>query len=319
MAWRTRHTRCRRQTKANVRIGGAGVTTVEVTPRSPRPPIRLRRAPQYEPPFDDERDPEAWESAHQLALVWPARAEPEEPRPREDVARAQRRETAKSASGQPTRRSDQAPEPGQAGPAASPGLPTSAGTPGTTADAATATGPPVTTLRAVTGTSAPGTAPNAETAVGTSGAVGGAGPDTAGVGPPVGASPGVSAPAGASRDAKLAVRRFVSACVEVLNGYRPAAHLRRLALPAEAARVVAQSVAGAHRVAELRRGDPRRPAHRSRVRPAPVAVIHLWLCEPRPGAVEASVVLVTGDRTWALALRLELHHESWLATALRLI
>jgi hypothetical protein len=145
------------------------------------------------------------------------------------------------------------------------------------------------------------------------------GAGTAGVGPPVGTALGASAPAGASRDAKLAVRRFVSACVEVLNGYRPASHLRRLALPAEAARVVAQSIAGAHRVAELRRGDPRRPAHRSRARPAPVAVIHLWLCEPRPGAVEASVVLVTGDRTWALALRLELHHESWLATALRLI
>src|SRR4051794_2843549 len=32
--------------------------------------------------------------------------------------------------------------------------------------------------------------------------------------------------AGASADARLAVRRFVHLCVEVLNGYRPAAHLR---------------------------------------------------------------------------------------------
>ncbi|MEU4425300.1 Rv3235 family protein [Actinoplanes sp. NPDC024001] len=123
--------------------------------------------------------------------------------------------------------------------------------------------------------------------------------------------------AGASTDAKLAVRRFVHLCVEVLNGYRPAAHLRRLAMPSAAAEVVAEGLAGARRVAELRatsRVGGRRPR-----RPAPVAVLRLRLCEPRPGAVEAAVALVTGERTWAMALRLELHQQSWSATALRLI
>ena len=123
--------------------------------------------------------------------------------------------------------------------------------------------------------------------------------------------------AGASADAKLAVRRFVHLCVEVLNGYRPPAHLRRLSAPAEAADVVAQGLAGARRVAELRtatRVGPRRPR-----RVAPVAVLRLRLCEPRAGAVEAAVALVTGERTWAMALRLELRQESWCATALRLI
>src|SRR5687768_640702 len=50
---------------------------------------------------------------------------------------------------------------------------------------------------------------------------------------------------GASAEARLAVRRFVSTCVEVLNGHRPAAHLRRLSQPREAATVVAQGLAGA--------------------------------------------------------------------------
>ncbi|WP_370644370.1 Rv3235 family protein [Actinoplanes sp. L3-i22] len=123
--------------------------------------------------------------------------------------------------------------------------------------------------------------------------------------------------AGASGDAKLAVKRFVRMCVEVLNGHRPATHLRQLSLPAEAADVVAQGLAGARRVADMRR--PRRPGDRRLQRPSPVAVLRVHLCEPRAGAVEVAVALVTGERTWAMALRLELHQEAWSATTLRLI
>jgi hypothetical protein len=123
--------------------------------------------------------------------------------------------------------------------------------------------------------------------------------------------------AGASGDAKLAVRRFVAMCVEVLNGYRPAAHLRRLSLPKEASRVVAQGLVGSQRVAELRR-HARGPQRRNR-QPGPVAVLKARLCEPRPGAVEAAVLLVTGERTWAMALRMELHQQSWCATTLQLL
>ncbi|BAL86100.1 hypothetical protein AMIS_8800 [Actinoplanes missouriensis 431] len=117
---------------------------------------------------------------------------------------------------------------------------------------------------------------------------------------------------GASGDAKLAVRRFVHLSVEVLNGFRPAGHLRRLSLPSHAADVVAAGLAGAQWVGQLRRAKKTR-------RPAPVAVLKVHLCEPRAGAVEAAVVLVTGERTWALALRMELHQQTWLATTLRLI
>jgi hypothetical protein len=108
------------------------------------------------------------------------------------------------------------------------------------------------------------------------------------------------------------VRRFVHLAVEVLNGHRPAAQLRRLAHPMDASRVVAQAVTGAHRVNQMRRTA-------SVHRPSPVAVRGLHLCEPRSGAVEAAVLLETGERTWAMALRLELHHEGWAATVLRLI
>jgi Family of unknown function (DUF6459) len=131
---------------------------------------------------------------------------------------------------------------------------------------------------------------------------------------PTGA-PGSAMPS--AGDARLAVRRFVGVCVEVLNGYRPAAHLRRLAAPVEAPGVVAQGVAGARRVAELRQAA--RPADRRGRRPGPVGVLRVLLCEPRPGAVEAAVLLVTGERTWAMAFRLEFHQQKWAATALRLI
>ncbi|MEU4624254.1 Rv3235 family protein [Actinoplanes sp. NPDC023801] len=183
-------------------------STLEAAPTGPRPAIRLRPVPRFEPPFDDEATPQAWASSRQLALDWPA-----------DV----------------------------------PGAPA----------------------------------------------------------PPEAAPPVV---AGASGDAKLAVRRFVRLCVEVLNGFRPAAHLRRMALPAGAAEVVAQGLAGARRVTALRKDSGRRTA-----RPTPVAVLKVMLCEPRSGAVETAVTLVTGERTWAIAFRLELHQQSWVATTLVIV
>jgi mRNA-degrading endonuclease toxin of MazEF toxin-antitoxin module len=126
------------------------------------------------------------------------------------------------------------------------------------------------------------------------------------------ARPAVS---GVSADARIAVHRFVRHCVEVLNGYRPAGHLRQLALPAEAAAIVAQGLAGARRVASLRKAAPGRRVPRR----SPAAVMRLRVCQPSTESVEAAAALVTTYRTWALALRLELHHDTWSATALRLI
>jgi hypothetical protein len=123
-----------------------------------------------------------------------------------------------------------------------------------------------------------------------------------------------AAVAGASTEAKQAVRRFVGVCVEVINGFRPAAHLRPLSRPGEAAGVVSQALAAAQRAAEIRRATHARRGQRT-----PVAVLRLRLCEPCPGVVEAAVLLVTGDRTWAVAVRMEQHQQSWAATTLRLV
>ena len=50
-----------------------------------------------------------------------------------------------------------------------------------------------------------------------------------------------------------------------------------------------------------------------------MAVLKLQLSHPRAGAVEATILLVTGERTWAMALRMELHEQTWAATTLRLV
>src|SRR4051794_17286628 len=47
------------------------MATVKTAPRGSRPPIRIRRAPRTDPPFDDELDPEAWAIPNQLAFDWP--------------------------------------------------------------------------------------------------------------------------------------------------------------------------------------------------------------------------------------------------------
>ena len=125
--------------------------------------------------------------------------------------------------------------------------------------------------------------------------------------------------AGASHEAKLAVNRFVRLCVEVFNGHRPPHHLRHVSLPADAANVVAQAQSAVRRIAANRKAARSPARHHPPRRPPAVAVIRLRLCEPRPGAVEAAVALVTGERTYALALRMELHQDSWAATTLRLI
>ena len=139
--------------------------------------------------------------------------------------------------------------------------------------------------------------------------------------------------AGPSAEARQAVRRFVAVLVEVLNGYRPPAHLRPLCRPVEAAEIITHTRAAIHRIAEARRAltaasrtgprpthpAPHRAADRHGRRPDPAAVLRLRLCEPRPGSVEATVLLVTAARTWALALRLDGGPDTWAASVAPLL
>ena len=266
--------------------------SVGVATRGPRPPIRVRPAPRWDPPYDDELDPDSWVSVHQLAFQFP-------PLP------------SRTGSGPPG-----------SGDAALPGFGTpgagsaGAGSAGAGSSGSGSVGSPASGCVGSPGSGCVGSPGSG--CVGSPGSGGAGSPGPPGSGQPA-ASP-TPRLAGASDDAAWAVRRFVRVFLEVLNGYRPAAHLRGLSLPKEAPSVVTQAVAATCRVAELRRARPGWRASDRRGRGAkPVATIGTHLCEPRPGAVEASVLLVTGERTWAMALRLERHDQTWCATTLRLV
>src|SRR4029453_15636119 len=73
---------CRRHTSVSKANEGKrkdwryDMPTVEVAPRGPRPPIRLRPVPRCDPPFDDELDTQVWASPKQLALGCPGESPP---------------------------------------------------------------------------------------------------------------------------------------------------------------------------------------------------------------------------------------------------
>lgn len=111
---------------------------------------------------------------------------------------------------------------------------------------------------------------------------------------------------------KVAVTRFLHACLEILNGYRPVAHVRTLSSPLEAATVVQAMTHAVRRLERVRRRTTA-PADR-RLRSGPVRI-----CEPRPGTAEIAAVIRTGTQTWALAVRLEQRQGRWLCTVAHLL
>lgn len=132
-----------------------------------------------------------------------------------------------------------------------------------------------------------------------------------------GVGPVRSAPAAApvGEETRTVVRRFLTVCVEVLNGYRPAHHLRALSDP-----LVAMDVIDAGRAAarQLRR----------QAGPARVRIRRVRMCAPRPDAVEVAAVVMAGPtpdppsstgRAWALACRLERRAGQWRCATLRLL
>jgi len=123
------------------------------------------------------------------------------------------------------------------------------------------------------------------------------------------------APAVASAESGVAVRRFMALCLEIFNGYRPTGHVRALTSPTAASGVVEQLTMALQRVAALRR----RAQGPGSSRPVPVGLGRVLMCEPRGGVVEAAAVLHAGGRALALALRLELRHGRWLCTAARAV
>jgi hypothetical protein len=94
--------------------------------------------------------------------------------------------------------------------------------------------------------------------------------------------------------------------VEVLNGFRPASHLRPLIEPLAALTIVDQ-LADRSIVADRSRSRGRAVDDRVRVR-------QIRICEPVTGVAEAAVVLGRGELRWAMALRWEFLRGAWLCT-----
>jgi hypothetical protein len=112
-----------------------------------------------------------------------------------------------------------------------------------------------------------------------------------------------AAVAGASPECHTAALRFLNVCLELFNGFRSPAQMRPLIAIPQALEVLDELARGLRRVTEMRR---RRQGHDARVRRS-----QLRTCEPRPGVAEVTAVLNDGNRTWALAYRLERLTTGW--------
>jgi Family of unknown function (DUF6459) len=104
-----------------------------------------------------------------------------------------------------------------------------------------------------------------------------------------------------------ATRRFVGLCVEVINGFRPVSHLRKVTGPQRFADVADQIL---RRTARLRKAQ----GNRQQVR-----VRRIQMAEPRTGVVEAAAVLDHGGRCWAMAIRLERGTRGWECVVIQVI
>jgi hypothetical protein len=189
----------------------ARMTAALSSPRPTRPLVRIRRAPALEPPTDgDRRADDHPVCAGQLALFTSLGGPSAASARHGDGARRLRA------------------SPGRAGSTAGLAGRAPAGGGGVAADdgPATATG--------VMAGAGPATGVMSDAGPAT--ATGAAGPPTA---PTVTAPPAGDGPS-ASAAAQIAASRFVACCVEVLNGFRPAGHLRALTTPFDYATVATQ-------------------------------------------------------------------------------
>jgi hypothetical protein len=146
---------------------------------------------------------------------------------------------------------------------------------------------------------------------------------------------------------------YVRLCIEVVNGFRPTSHLRRITGPVEFTTVIDQlrrrrnsvghfgpAVAAAvgNRPVDMASAN-RRPLcsdatapHNSSsafgqgparsnasTQPAPVSLTRLRVSEPLEGIAEAVAVLSFGGRSCGLALRLERSSDSWICSVAQVV
>lgn len=310
-------------------------------PRGVRPAIRISPVPAVEPPFDDE--PFAWSDADQLTLPWrtPAAtstpAWPGGPMPPGGVAWPD----GSVPPGGSTSSGGSAWPVGSPPPGGVAALPGGVASPGGVAPLGGPAWPDGSVPRG--GVTSPGRSawpggpvpPGGPASSGGSASPGGsalpggfgspAADSLSGLATLAGlAGPGRTPPpippealAGASAEARGAAHRFLTRSLEILNGYRPIGHLRAVSALMEAPTILTSAGQALRAIGRYREAAGLPPVAGRRPL-APAGRVHprrLRVCEPRPGVAEASAVLTTAGRTWALAYRLELLHGRWLATA----
>jgi hypothetical protein len=140
---------------------------------------------------------------------------------------------------------------------------------------------------------------------------------------------------------RLATRRFLATCVEVIGGYRPLAQLRPLCAPenfADISHRLARHPSGgagwrtrglAHLGSRGQLGRtgvaggvvaPPRTGRAEQKGPGDRVVIRrVQICETVDGVAEIAVVLARRDQVWAMALRLERQRGQWLCAHLEVI
>jgi hypothetical protein len=112
--------------------------------------------------------------------------------------------------------------------------------------------------------------------------------------------------------AAAAAERFLNVCIEVLNGHRPASHLRAVTAPAQINEVTDQLIRRTARTYLA-------PVGRAGTVPRRVRLQRLHTGEPRDGVAEVVAILGYGSSTWAMAVRLERQADTWLCTLIQVI
>jgi hypothetical protein len=294
----------------------------EVRPHLPA--VRVRPAPPLEPPFDDERGPAAWERlpmplsvrAPELPFELPARVRARAPRP----GRSQRPQAGPLG---PDRTASHPVSRAAAGRAPAGLAPDGRASVGLAPEGRTPLADPATPG------SGPATVARSSLLVGP-GRAGRPGPELATLGAAVAA---VAVPVPSTLDARRATRRFLSACLEVIGGYRPLSHLRPLCRPDRYA-LVAERLGGRKGTGQrnlggvrpqavggrMPSGSPPRAGRGNSAGPGDrVGVLRVQVGEPRQGVAEVAVVLIRRERVWAMAFRLEESDGRWLCTHLEVL
>jgi hypothetical protein len=267
--------------------------TATLSPSGPPPlVVRIRPAPSFEPPADDVRHPDDHPGcAGQMTLFASLYAEVDEP-----VGRRAAHRSAAPGRSQWTR-------PAAAATVAAGPVPRAGSAPAAGSVPRAASAPAAGPVPRAASAPAAGPVPRA-------GSAPPGGPFTpaergAGRRPGAGGGPPTTV------DPHAAASRFVGVCVEILNGFRPVAHLRSLTTPFDYASVTRQLTRRAMRI--------RMPARRPRGAEDQVGLLCLRVCELRDGVAEAAAVLHVGGASWAVALRFEQRRGAWLCTLLQVV